>query len=108
MTVALPEPIELYFISENSRDVAATDRCFAADATVRDEGKTMKGLAAIKAWRVDAAKKYQHTVVPLVVVTRDGKIVVSGKLSGTFPGSPITLDHTFELAGDRIVSLVIG
>ena len=41
MTVALPEPIELYFTSENARDVAATDRCFAANATVRDEGKTM-------------------------------------------------------------------
>jgi hypothetical protein len=108
MTVALPEPIELYFSSENARDVAATDRCFAANATVRDEGKTMTGLAAIKEWRMDAAKKYQHTVVPLAVATREGKVVVSGKLSGTFPGSPITLDHTFELAGDRIVSLVIG
>ena len=75
---------------------------------MRDESKTMKGLAAIKAWRMEAADKYHHTVVPLAVTTRDGKVVVSGKVSGTFPGSPITLDHTFELAGDRIVSLVIG
>ena len=49
MTVALPAPIELYFTCENGRDVAATDQCFTVDATVRDEGKTMKGLAAIKA-----------------------------------------------------------
>jgi len=75
---------------------------------VRDEGKTMKGLAAIKAWRMDAARKYQHTVVPLAVTTRDGKVVISGKVSGNFPGSLITLDHAFELAGDRISSLVIG
>jgi len=68
----------------------------------------MKGLAAIKAWRMEAAEKYQHTVVPLAVTTRDGKVVVSGKVSGNFPGSPITLDHAFELAGDRILSLVIA
>jgi uncharacterized membrane protein YeaQ/YmgE (transglycosylase-associated protein family) len=47
------------------------DACFTADATVRDEGKTMKGLAAIKAWRMEAAQKYQDTVVPLAVTTRD-------------------------------------
>ena len=108
MTIALPKPIELYFTSENARDIAATDRCFTTDATVRDEGKTMSGLAAIRAWRAEAARKYQHTVEPLAVGTRDGKVVVSGKVSGTFPGSPITLDHTFELADDRIASLVIG
>jgi hypothetical protein len=105
---ALPTPIELYFTSENGRDIAAIDTCFVADATVRDEGKTMKGLAAIKSWRMEAAKKYQHTVVPLAVTTRGGKVVVRGKVSGNFPGSPIILDHTFELAGNRIVSLVIG
>jgi hypothetical protein len=106
MTVALP--IELYFTSENGSDFAATDQCLTVDATVREEGKTMKGLAGIKAWRMDAAQKYQHTVVPLAVTTRDGKVVVSGKVSGNFPDSPITLDHTFELAGDPILSLVIG
>ena len=31
----------------------------------------MKGLAAIKAWRMEAAQKYQDTVVPLAVTTRD-------------------------------------
>jgi hypothetical protein len=36
------------------------------------------------------------------------EMVVSGKVSGAFPGSRIILDHIFELAGDRIVSLVIG
>jgi hypothetical protein len=108
MTVVLPAPSELYFTSENGSDFAAIDPCFTVDATVREEGKTMKGLAGIKAWRMEAAQKYQHTVVPLAMTTRDGAVVVSGKVSGNFPGSPITLDHTFEIAGDRIVSLVIG
>jgi hypothetical protein len=108
MRVALPAPIELYFTSENGSDFAATNQCLTVDATVREEGKTMKGLAGINAWRTEAAQKYQHTVVPLAVTTRDGKVVVSGKVSGNFPDSPIALDHTFELAGDRILSLVIS
>jgi len=41
------------------------------------------------------------------VSTRDGKVVVTGKVSGNFPGSPISLQHIFEIEGDRIVSLEI-
>jgi hypothetical protein len=32
---------------------------------VRDEGRTIKGLAAIKQWKAETKKKYQHTVEPL-------------------------------------------
>jgi hypothetical protein len=38
---------------------------------------------------------------------RDGKTVVRARLSGNFPGSPLDLDHIFELHGDKIVSLEI-
>jgi len=41
------------------------------------------------------------------VSTRDGKVVVTGRVSGNFPGSPITLDHIFEIEGGKIVSLEI-
>jgi hypothetical protein len=34
-------------------------------------------------------------------------VVVTGKVSGTFPGSPINLEHIFEIEGGRIVSLEI-
>jgi hypothetical protein len=33
---------------------------------------------------------------------------ITGKVSGNFPGSPINLDHVFQLENDRIVSLKIG
>jgi hypothetical protein len=40
---------------------------------------------------------------------QSGAVVVSpARVAEGFPGSPIILDHTFELAGDRIVSLEIG
>jgi hypothetical protein len=74
---------------------------------VRDESRTIQGLDAIKAWRAETGRKYAHTVEPLAVSTREGKTVVTGKVSGNFPGSPINLDHIFELDGDRIVALEI-
>ena len=108
MAIRLPKPIDIYFASENLHDPTAIDACFAADATVRDESKTIEGLAAIRAWRIETGKKYNHTVEPLAISERDGKVTVTGKVSGNFPGSPINLDHVFELRNDRIVSLKIG
>ena len=107
MGIHLPKPIDVYFASENAHDTALLNQCFAANATVRDEGKTIEGLVAIKAWRIETGKKYSHTVEPLSIAERDEKVVVAGKVSGNFPGSPVTLDHIFEIEGDRIVSLEI-
>jgi hypothetical protein len=107
MAIHLPAPIDTYFASENARDTEGVDRCFAVDAIVRDEGRTIEGIAAIRAWRIETGRKYQHTVEPLSVIERDGKTVVTARLSGNFPGSPVILDHIFEFDGDRIVSLEI-
>jgi SnoaL-like domain len=107
MAIHLPAPIEIYFASENARDTEGADRCFAAHAIVRDEGRTIEGVAAIKAWRIEAGEKYHHTVEPLSVAERYGKTIVTARVSGNFPGSPVNLDHIFELHGDRIVSLEI-
>ena len=107
MSISLRPPIDLYFASENAHDPSAIDRCFAAGAVVRDEGKTIAGVAAIKVWRIETGEKYHHVVEPLSVSTREGKVVVTGKVSGNFPGSPINLEHIFEIEGGRIVSLEI-
>jgi hypothetical protein len=107
MTVKLPEPIRLYFESENTHGADALDRCFWSEAIVRDENQIMRGLPAIKSWREANAAKYAHTVVPLEIAIRDGKTVVSTQVTGNFPGSPVMLDHIFELAGERIVALEI-
>src|SRR5689334_15505944 len=107
MPLTLPKPIEVFMSSENTHDTDALAECFAPDATVRDEGQTLKGLKAIKAWRGETAKKYQHTVEPVAAATRDGKTVVSTKLAGNFPSSPIMLDFVFTLKGGRIAALEI-
>jgi hypothetical protein len=108
MAIKLPQPIEIYFASINANDTDALDRCFAADAIVRDEAKAIEGLAAIKAWRVETKRKYSFTAEPLTIAHRDGKVVVTAKVSGNFPGSPINLDSTFDVRDGRVVSLEIG
>jgi hypothetical protein len=107
MSVSLPPPVDLYVKIENSGDVEALSECFASDATVRDEGHSYQGLAAIKRWKADTKVKYNHTVVPLEVAHRDGKTVLKAKLTGNFPGSPVTLEFNFVLKDGKIVSLEI-
>ena len=107
MPLPLPKPIELFMSSENTHDREALADCFAAHATVRDEGQTMQGLQAIKTWRVETGTKYRHAVEPVAVTACDGKTVVRTKLTGEFPGSPITLDFVFTLEGGKIAALEI-
>jgi hypothetical protein len=107
MSVDLPEPIAAYIAAENGHDTEAVARCFADHAVVRDEGRTIEGLAAIKQWKAETKKKYQYTVEPLECVQREGKTVVTNRLAGNFPGSPVNLEFVFGLEGNKIVSLEI-
>ena len=107
MPIQLPPPIDVYVKAENSGEVEALSQCFAPDATVRDENRTYEGLAAIKEWKAETKRKYNHTVAPLEVAERDGKTVLKARLSGNFPGSPVTLEFSFVLEGGKIASLEI-
>jgi hypothetical protein len=107
MPIDLPTPIAVYIAAENRGDPEAMSQCFAEHAVVRDEGKTIKGVAAIKRWKGETRKKYQHTIEPLAGVQKDGKTIVTNRLTGNFPGSPIELQFIFALEGNKIVSLEI-
>jgi hypothetical protein len=107
MSIHLPLPVDLYVKAENSGDVEALSECFASDATVRDESRTYEGLAAIKEWKAETKKKYNHRVAPLEIAHRDGKTVLKAKLSGNFPGSPVTLEFSFVIEDGKIALLEI-
>ena len=87
MPLPLPKPIEVFMSSENTHDTDALAECFASDATVQDEGQTWKGLKAIMAWRLETAKKYQHTLEPVAASARGGKTVSAPSSPGTFPAA---------------------
>lgn len=107
MSVDLPTPIAIYIAAENRGDAEAMVQCFAEHAIVRDEGRTIEGLAAIKQWKAETRKKYRHTVEPLASARKGDKTIVTSRLTGNFPGSPIDLRFIFGLDGNRIVSLEI-
>jgi hypothetical protein len=107
MPVDLPTPIARYIAAENRGDTDALARCFAEHAVVRDEGRTILGLAAIKQWSTETRKKYQHTIEPLGSAQKGDKTIVTNRLTGNFPGSPITVKFIFGLDGDTIASLEI-
>jgi hypothetical protein len=103
----LPTPIAIYIVAANRGDAEALAQCFAGNAVVRDEGKTIQGLAAIKKWMIETKQKYQHTIESLAFTQKDGNTIVTNRLTGNFPGSPIELEFVFTLDHDKIAALEI-
>ena len=103
----LPEPIAAYFDTDE-RDAEAVARCFTKQAVVKDEGQTHTGVAAIKAWKSAASAKYTYTSEPFAVDQKDGGYVVTSRLTGNFPGSPVNLRFAFRLERGKIASLEIA
>ena len=106
MTLVLPQPIAAYFAADTI-DSDTVSRCFTETAVVQDEGHTYRGRPAIRQWKADAAAKYQYTSEPFACEQKDGKFVVTSRLTGNFPGSPVNLRFFFRLDGDKIASLKI-
>ena len=108
MKAQIPEIIEIYFRASNANDVETLVSCFSTDAIVIDENETHRGTAAIKGWSVNVRKKYEFKAEVLRAIEKPDAVVVTAKLSGTFPGSPVDLDFKFTLKGKPISSLEIG
>jgi ketosteroid isomerase-like protein len=108
MKTQIPEIIEMYFRASNANDVEKLVSCFSTDAVVIDENETHRNAAAIKGWSVNVRKKYEFKTEVLRAVEKPDAVIVTAKLSGTFPGSPVDLDFKFTLEGNQISSLEIG
>jgi hypothetical protein len=107
MSLELPESIAAYFAATNTHNIDAMLARFADGAIVRDEGQERRGLTAIREWIEETTRKYQVNVVVANVTEANGQHVVTGRVSGTFPGSPVDLRHFFTLEGQRITRLEI-
>lgn len=102
----LPEPIAAYFAADkhNPETVA---RCFTTQAVVKDEGCSHVGLDAIRAWKAGASRKYTYTSEPFALEHKGGRHLVSSRVTGNFPGSPVDLRYDFRLERGLIASLEI-
>lgn len=104
--LSLPDPIAAYFDADKY-GADGVVRCFTNQAIVKDEGRTYEGLAAIAAWKAAASAKYTFVVEPLSLEVKDGRHVVTSRVSGDFPGSMVELQFVFELERGKIASLEI-
>ena len=107
MKIELPAVVQTYVDSSNRHDVKAVLSCFSAGAGVHDEAHQHRGSKEIEDWIATTIEKYKFQIKPLSVSNADVETIVALEVSGTFPGSPITLDYRFTIAGDKISSLTI-
>jgi len=103
----MPPIIQRYVEANNQHDVKSILACFADNALVHDEGKDFRGKKMIKDWITKTIEKYKFQFKPISVRQDDAEVIVAVEVSGTFDGSPITLDYHFTIEGDKILSLAI-
>jgi ketosteroid isomerase-like protein len=108
MKIELPAVLQTYVDSSNRHDVKAILSCFSSDALVHDEAHEHRGSKEIEEWIATTIEKYKFQIKPVSVSNADRETTVAMEVSGTFPGSPITLDYRFTLTKDRISSLMIN
>jgi ketosteroid isomerase-like protein len=107
MTIKLPRIINDYVDASNAHDVKSVVACFADNALVHDEGKDFRGKKVIEDWTTRTIEKYKFQFKPVTFREDNAEVLVAIEVSGTFDGSPITLDYHFTIEGDKIVSLTI-
>jgi ketosteroid isomerase-like protein len=106
MTLELPKPIAAYFDAD-AKDREAVALCFTDDATVVDERTTYTGRDAIRRWKAESSAKYTYVSEPLAITVEGDRTVVTSRVTGNFPGSPVDLRYFFVLDGDLIAELEI-
>lgn len=104
----LARPLTTYFEASNAYDADALVAAFAEKASVRDEGREMIGLVAIRDWAEDTFRKYRTILVPKRASRQGDVTIVTVEAAGSFPGSPIELAFRFRVAGVKIAALEIG
>lgn len=101
-----PEPIGEFVRAVNESDRAGFLRTFARDATVRDIGKEFSGHDAIKQWSDSEIFDVHCRFEVVDLAERDGEIVVTAKVDGTFDKTglpdPLLFELSFALRGDKI------
>jgi hypothetical protein len=105
--MTLPEPLTEYFSASNAHDADRLAGFFAGDARVRDEKRTITGRDAIRDWADAAGRKYQHQTDVLRAEQTGDDCVVTARVTGRFPGSPIELRYRFQIDDRKITTLEI-
>jgi hypothetical protein len=109
MSSEVPYVVSRYFERDTDRDIDSIVSLFADDATVIDEREEHHGTAEIRAWQTGAASKYTYTTeITNTETLGPDRYLVTGRLTGNFPGGIADLKWDFTIAGQQITRLVIA
>ena len=103
----LPPPIIACWSAANKASIEEAAACFAADAVVNDEGRIHQGPGAIRSWIEGTTRQYQPTVEARAATEKDGRHLVTARVTGTFPGNPGELSFGFTLRDGKILRLEV-
>ncbi|WP_312766489.1 nuclear transport factor 2 family protein [Epilithonimonas sp.] len=101
----LPSVIKEFVKTKNSFDSFAFAECFSETAVVFDEGKTHTGKKEIEQWIDNSNKQHQDTLEPIDYDKKED--ILSAKVTGTFPQSPIVLKFHFIITDGKIRNLKV-
>ena len=108
MKPKLPDIVQRYVDASNAHDSSAIASCFSDIAIVQDERNTHHGKESIERWAAETINKYKFQFKPVGINGEDSDIVASIEVSGTFDGSPVTLEYRFRIENGLISSLAIS
>jgi ketosteroid isomerase-like protein len=103
----LPSIIADLLKAQDKYDSMAFSECFSDDAIVFDEGKTYRGKKEVRQWNEMTNAKYKTRYEPLEILDNGDRIILTAKISGTFPGSPAIIKYRLETKNGKIASLRI-
>lgn len=109
MSSALPDVIAAFQAAQDLRDGDAAAALCAPDVTVTDDGHTYEGTAGVATFVRTAAAEFTFTRELLGAAEESpGSWIVTNRVAGSFPGSPVDLRYRFRLTGDLISALDIA
>ena len=92
-----------YFDLMEEGDKARVIDVFSADATVVDDGHSYVGRAQVLGWLTGPASEFTTTSTWLSVAQDDRASVVTIRLAGDFPGSPVDLRYEFAVGESGLI-----
>lgn len=108
MTATSPCPvIDRLVEALNAHDEDTAAAYFTPQAVVRDGGLEYRGPAAIRHWMQEAFEKYALHLDVTNVSGESPNWTFEARVSGTFEGSPVQLEHRVTTENGKVSRLEI-
>ena len=103
----LPAAIRQMLDAQANFDTIEFTAAFAMNAIVNDENQVYHGRKEIRQWNETTNTKYQPCFEVLDVFKINDEHILTIRMSGNFPGSPLAVKFHITLNDDLIVLLKI-